>query len=524
MSTPASGRNDVAKGRPGHFGVAVDERSGTTLIIERATKRFGPTVALDQVSIDFHAGEIHALVGENGAGKSTLISIIAGAIRADPPTEMTLGGQPVDVARFSPRAARHAGISVVPQEPAVIEAMTVAENIFLGQERAVGPLIDRRAMRHRAAELLHRLGAGFAVDAPVESLTMAQLQLVEVARALSYESRVVAFDEPSAALAGDELRRLFETIHQLADDGIAVIFVSHRLNEVFAHCDRFTVLKDGRVSGSGHVTDTTRRELVRMMVGRTVDETFFASAVAAGAVRLRVSDLTVAPTVQGISFEARSGEILGIAGLTGSGRTTMAKAIFGAIPATGTVEADGTVGPFRSPQQALRAGLAYVPEDRRREGLAVRKPVRWNASLLALRSLIGGPLRLISGSAESRLIRQMIAMFRIRTSPTGDDPLFGGNQQKVVLAKWLEAGPRVLLLDEPTRGIDIGSKQEIYQLLRQLADRGLAVIVISSELIEVIGVSDRILVISEGRIAGEVPGRTSTEEQVMDLATSGAVD
>jgi ABC-type sugar transport system ATPase subunit len=264
-----------------------------------------------------------------------------------------------------------------------------------------------------------------------------------------------------------------------------------------------------------------------MMVGRAVDETFALPGVAAGPVLLRVTDLTVAPTVHGISFEARAGEIVGIAGLIGSGRTTMAKAIFGAIPSSGRVEVDGTVGPFRTPRQALRAGLAYVPEDRRREGLAVRKPVRWNASLLALRSLIGGPLRLISGGAETNLIRQMIERFRIRTSATGTDPLIrlsGGNQQKVVLAKWLEAGPRVLLLDEPTRGIDVGSKQEIYRLLRHLADRGLAVIVISSELIEVIGVSDRILVISDGRLAGEMPGRTSSEAQIIELATAGAGD
>ena len=499
--------------------------TGTTLAVARATKRFGPTVALDDVSIDFHAGEIHALVGENGAGKSTLINIIAGVVRADRPTEMLVDGQPLDVARFSPRAARRVGIAIVPQEPAVIEPMTVAENIFLGQERTVGPLIDRSGMRRHAAELLARLGAGFAPDDPVESLSMAQLQLVEIAKALSYQSRVVAMDEPSAALAGDELNRLFEIIHQLASDGLAVIFVSHRLDEVFEHCDRYTVLKDGRISGAGRAADVTRRELVRLMVGRTVDETFAAPTVAAGAVRLRVTDLSVAPTVHGVSFEARAGEIVGVAGLIGSGRTTIAKAIFGAIPAAGTVEVNGHVGPFRSPQHALRAGLAYLPEDRRREGLAVRKSVRSNASLLALRSLIGQPWRLIAAAAEDHLIARMVARYAIRTAPTGRDrstQLSGGNQQKVVLAKWLEAGPRVLLLDEPTRGIDVGAKQEIYRLLRGLADDGLAVVVISSELIEVIGLSDRILVVAEGRVAGELPGRVTTEEQVMELATAGA--
>jgi ABC-type sugar transport system ATPase subunit len=509
---------------------AVPVTAGTAvpaLALSHVTRRFGPTLALDQVTVAFLPGEVHALVGENGAGKSTLINIAAGVIRPDPPSSMEVDGRAVDLARYSPRAAQQAGITVVPQELAVIEPMSAAENIFLGREPSRGPFVDRAAMRRRAGAVLGRVGANFSPDEPVERLSIAQLQLVEIAKALSHQSRVVALDEPSAVLAGDELDRLFGIVHQLASDGVAVVYVSHRLAEVFDHCDRFTVLKDGRVVETGLVRDVRRKDLVRMMVGREVADEFPASTGSAGDVRLRVSGLSVQPKLQGIGFEARGGEIVGIAGLMGSGRTTLAKAIFGAIPASGSVEVDGVSGPFRSPERALGAGLAYLPEDRRREGLAMQKTVRWNVSLLSLRRLAEGPLRLIRQRTERDLIGRLVARLAIRTSPDGGDAaarLSGGNQQKVVLAKWLEADPRVLILDEPTRGIDIGTKEEIYGILRGLADRGLSVVVISSELIEVIGLADRILVLAEGRLAGELPGRTSTEEDVMRLATGSTGD
>jgi rhamnose transport system ATP-binding protein len=487
------------------------------------SKWFGPTRALDQVSVDFRAGEIHALVGENGAGKSTLLNIVGGVVRPDIGSEMELDGEPVDFGRWSPRAARLAGISMVPQELSLIEPMSVAENIFLGREPGRVGVLDRRAMRRRARELLRRVGATFSPETPVERLSVAQIQLVEIAKALSYESRVVAMDEPSAVLAGEELERLFRIVHQLAEEGAAVVYVSHRLDEVFGQCDRYSVLKDGRVIGSGFVRDVRRSELVRMMVGREVSDTFPPRATGAGTVRLRVSDLGVDGKLEGVSFEARGGEILGIAGLMGSGRTTLAKAVFGAIPVSaGSIEVDGRRGPFRSPHHALEAGLAYLPEDRRREGLAVSKSVRWNASLLGLRKLSGGAFRLIRRQAERALVDRAIAELSIRTARSGEDlvlRLSGGNQQKVVLAKWLQAGPRVLILDEPTRGIDVATKEEIYRTLRRLADDGLAVVVISSELIEVLGLADRILVLSEGRVAGELEGRAATEEAVMSLAT-----
>lgn len=495
------------------------------LALAQVTKRFGPTVALDGVSIAFSAGEIHALVGENGAGKSTLLNIISGVVRPDPPSSMLMRNLPVSFAHHAPKAAQELGISLVPQELAVIEPMSVAENIFLGRERRRGPFLDRRTMRRRSRELLERLGANASPDDSLERLSIAQLQLVEIAKALSFESAVLAMDEPSAVLGGEELERLFGVIHQVASEGVAVIYVSHRLDEVFEHCDRFTVLKDGRVAGSGLVRDVTRRDLVRMMVGREVSEIFPPREGTPGAVRLRVSNLSVKEKLHDISFEAREGELLGIAGLMGSGRTTLAKTIFGSISASsGTVEVDGEVGPFRTPEHALRAGLAYVPEDRHREGLALNKPVRWNVSLLVLRKLVRGLLRLVAKRTERQLVERLVDQLSIRTSPSGDElaaSLSGGNQQKVVLAKWLAAKPRVLILDEPTRGIDVGTKEEIYKILRGLADQGLAVVVISSELIEVLGLADRILVLADGRITGELRGEEATEEEVMRLATGG---
>jgi ABC-type sugar transport system ATPase subunit len=487
------------------------------------TKAFGRTVALRGVDIAFRAGEVHAVVGENGAGKSTLLGIIAGFVAPDQPSELSVDGLALGLETHSPRSARDLGIGIVPQELAAIEPMTVAENLFLGREPRRGPFLRRTEMARRSADVLARLGASIPPDTPVERLSVAQLQLVEIAKALTHDVRFLALDEPSAVLAGDELDRLFEVIGQLAAAGVAIAYVSHRLDEIFAHCDRYTVLKDGAVVASGRVAEVSRASLVRMMVGREVSDSFPERGSAPGDVRLRVAELSVRGKLERVSLEVRAGEIVGIAGLMGSGRTTLAQAIFGAVPVTtGRVEVDGRSGPFRSPVAALRAGIAYLPEDRRRDGLATSKPVAANLSLLALRSLVRGPLPVVSPRAERALVARQVERFVIKTTPDGSDVtgrLSGGNQQKVVLGKWLESAPRVLILDEPTRGIDVGTKEEIYRLLRGLADAGLAIVVISSELIEVLGLSDRILVMADGRIAGELDGATATEEDVMRLAT-----
>jgi ABC-type sugar transport system ATPase subunit len=507
---------------PKEIGVPPSARA-PVLELAHVTKTFGPTRALSDVSISFLPGEVHALAGENGAGKSTLLNVMTGVVRPDAGSALRVGGQEVDFSRYSPKAAQGLGIALVPQELTVVDGMTSAENIFLGREPQRGPLLDRKTMRRRAAELLDRVGATFSPDTAAEHLSVAQLQLLEIARALSYESRVVAMDEPSAVLAGDELDRLFGVIRQLTADGVAVIYVSHRLDELFTLCQRYTVLKDGRVADSGAVADLDRETLVRLMVGREVTDTFPARGEGGDKALLKVRELSVAQKVHDVTFEARAGEILGVAGLQGSGRTTLAKGLFGAIPAQGHVEIDGARGPFESPDVALRAGLAYLPEDRRREGLALQHSVRWNATLLALRDLVRPPLRLVSREREDESLTRSIKSLRIRTEPKGSVPaarLSGGNQQKVVLAKWLESKPKVLVLDEPTRGIDVGAKEEIYVILRRLASEGLAVVVVSSELIEVIGLSDRILVLSQGRIAGEIDGASATEERIMDLATA----
>jgi ABC-type sugar transport system ATPase subunit len=487
------------------------------------TKSYGQTQALRGVDIAFRPGEVHAIVGENGAGKSTLLGILAGFVKPDPPSQVRVSGSQIDLTHHSPRSARDLGLATVPQELEVIEPMTVAENIFLGREPRRGLLLRRGEMQRRAAELLERLGTSIDTNTPVERLSVAQLQLVEIAKALAHDSRFLALDEPSAVLAGEELDLLFQVIHQLADEGVAIAYVSHRLDEIFAHCDRLTVLKDGQVVTGGPVSGFDRHSLVRAMVGREVSDSFPPRLSDTGEVLLRVRDFSVGGKVSGVSFDLRAGEIVGIAGLMGSGRTTLAKALFGAIHAEGTVETEGHRGPFGSPRDALRAGIAYLPEDRRREGLATSKPVSTNLSLLALRALTSGPLRLVSGAAERSLVRRQIDGLAIKTVQDGSDiagRLSGGNQQKVVLGKWLEAGPRILILDEPTRGIDVGTKEEIYRLLRELAGEGLAILVISSELIEVLGLSDRILVMTQGHVSGELDGAAATEEDVMRLATA----
>ncbi|MGH3440607.1 MAG: sugar ABC transporter ATP-binding protein, partial [Nitriliruptorales bacterium] len=486
---------------------------------------FGSVVALDDVSLVAHRGRVHALLGENGAGKSTLLGVLGGSHHPGSGA-LFLDGERIDLGAHTPRVARELGVSIVHQELALLPAMSVTENIFLGRELCTprGSL-DRAAMRRRAREVLDRLGARLDVDRPVERLSVAESQLVEIARALTFDTKVVALDEPSAVLAGDELEALFAVVRALRDDGVAVIYVSHRLDEVFEICDDFTVLKDGRVAGSGQVAGITRDDVIRMMVGRDVSETFPGKTAEVGAVALEVSHLSVPGLLHDISFQARAGEILGLAGLIGSGRSTLAKAIFGAVPAvTGRVVVDGQEGPFPDPRQALRAGIAYLPEDRKLEGLALEKSVRWNLSLLVADGLRGAS-RLIDERWEREIVADRIDGLDIRTRRDGADlgrQLSGGNQQKVVVGKWLLADPRVLLLDEPTRGIDVGAKEQIYHLLRELADQGLCVVVISSELIEIVGLCDRVLVLCEGHLAGELTAEEASEEAIMRLATPTA--
>ena len=493
-----------------------------TLELRDITKRFGPTVALSDVTLTVAAGSVRALVGENGAGKSTLLKILAGVVTPTSGT-LSISGEPIDLERLDPDRARRLGVAVVHQEFSLIPGLTVAENIFLGREPKRHGLLDRRRMDEESAVLLARLGSRIEPDSMVASLGVASVQIVEIAKALAVDARVVAMDEPSAVLSGPELEQLFDVVRALQHQGVAVLYVSHRLDEIFELCDCFTVLKDGQMSGEGDIADVTTDGLVRMMVGREVSQVFPRASSPPGPSRLEVRDLLVTGLPAPVTFDARAGEIVGLVGLNGSGRTRLAKGLFGALPATGRISIDGDERPaFKNTSDAMNAGIAFLPEDRKLEGLALAKPVRWNASLNVIGRVAG---RFLSASSEREFTGRSVDELDIRTDPSGDafaGSLSGGNQQKVVLAKWLALDPKVLILDEPTRGIDVGSKQQIYTLLRALADNGAVVIVISSELVEVIGLSDRLLVMADGRLVGELEHDEATEESVLQIITNAS--
>jgi ribose transport system ATP-binding protein len=476
------------------------------LALHGVTKRFGGATALDNVDFELLPGEIHGLVGENGAGKSTLMKILVGAHQPDAGS-ILLDGEEV---RFGhPRQAQERGVSIIYQEFNLLPERTVAQNIFLGREPARGPFVDNRAMEEATARLLAELGVEGAIlpGSLVRELSVAQQQTVEIAKALSFEARILVMDEPTAALSPHEVDALFERVRLLQQRGLAVVYISHRLKEIFELSRRITVLKDGRRVDTV-ASDTVRPgELVRMMVGRELDHYFPPRATAAeiGDVRLQV----------------RAGEIVGLAGLAGAGRTEVARALFGVEPFTaGVVELNGKPVRIRSPRQAIRAGIGFLTEDRKLEGLVLPQSVRDNA-LLALRSL--GQARMDERPVlekEAPSVLDLARRVELRAASLEQEVryLSGGNQQKVVLAKWLATRAQILIFDEPTRGIDVGAKAGIHELMRELARAGAAILMISSELPEVIGMSDRILVMRDGTIAGELPAGAS-EARIMLLAT-----
>ncbi|PRX47284.1 ribose transport system ATP-binding protein [Prauserella shujinwangii] len=482
-------------------------------------KRFLGNQVLRDVDLDLHAGEVHALVGENGAGKSTLMKVLAGVHQPD---EGTIEVDGVRRTFASPREAQSAGISIVHQEFNLLGDRSVAENVHLGREPVRWGRVDRRRMEAETERLLDWLGErGISPRTQVRRLPVAQQQVVEIVKALATDARVLAMDEPTAALADHEVELLYDLVRRLRERNIAILYVSHRLREVFDLSQRITVLKDGELVTVRPTRELTSDQLVRHMVGRPLDAYFPDRARPAdlGDVRLAVRGGGNA-RVHGIDLRLRAGEIVGLAGLQGAGRSAVARAVCGAEPFTeGTVELDGTPARIRSPRAAVRRGVAYVTEDRKGEGLALRQSVRDNA-LLVRRAAFGrgrGLRRLDLGE----LLRSVTLVAR------GPDQevrlLSGGNQQKVVLAKWLAVEPKVLVVDEPTRGIDVGAKKAVYDLLRGLAGQGVAILLISSELPELIGMSDRVLVMYDGRIAGELPAGPS-EEAVMALATGHALE
>jgi rhamnose transport system ATP-binding protein len=488
------------------------------LVLEHATKSFGSVQALEDGSIELQAGEAHALIGENGAGKSTLVKILAGVHRPDS-GRLLLDGEELRLA--NPADAREAGIAVIYQEPTLFPDLSVAENIFMGrQPLAGGRRIDGGELRRQAEALMERLGVPLDPNRPARGLSIADQQIVEIAKALSFEARVIVMDEPTAALSGAEVERLFTVARTLQEHGAAVLFVSHRLDEVFALCQRVTVMRDGRHRFSGPLEGMAHDDLVSLMVGRELDALYPKQPATRGEVALSVRRLTREGVFTDVSFDVHHGEIVGLAGLVGAGRSEVARAAFGIDRRdAGQVTVEGRELPAASPTAAMAAGMGFVPEDRREQGLIMDLSIARNASLASLGRLKRGLL--IRAADEQRLAADWAARLRLKFARFGDpvSVLSGGNQQKVVLAKWLARKPTVLIVDEPTRGIDVGTKAEVHRLLSDLAGQGVAVLMISSELPEILGMADRVLVMHEGRLTAELSRDEATEQTVMLAAT-----
>jgi ribose transport system ATP-binding protein len=497
--------------------------SDTTILeMHDISKAFGGVQALRSVSFMCRRGTVHALVGENGAGKSTLIKVLAGAYHADSGEIVYKGKR---YSSLSTREALDSGIRIIYQELNLVRYMTVTENIFLGREpRTRLGLIDYKRMYSQARELLKRLGVEIDLKLPVGELTVASQQMVEIAKALSQHADLIVMDEPSAILAGHELEQLFAIIQSLVEQGVTIVYISHRLDEVFEIADEVTVLKDGVVVGTCAIGDVTRSGLIEMMVGRPLDEVFprGSQEQPRRAPVLVADDISADPAPQHASLTLYSGEIVGLAGMVGSGRTELARALFGVVPLrTGKITLNGKELHAHDPNLAVRAGLALVPEDRKTQGLFMGLPIRNNITLTILERL--SRYGLVQRHQEAEAVQKARDDLSINMVSADQEVqyLSGGNQQKVVLAKWLATSPSVVILDEPTRGIDVGAKFEIYQLMRQLTDRGIAILMISSELPEILGMSDRILVMADGEIAGELSREEATEARIIALATTG---
>jgi ABC-type sugar transport system ATPase subunit len=479
-------------------------------------KSFPGVRALDGVNLTLHHGEVLALLGENGAGKSTLIKMLGGAHAPDSGS-ITIEGERVEIP--GPSAANAVGIGVIFQEFNLIPGLTAWENIFLGREHGFG-FVQKSTERRRAQELFAQIGVEIPVDMRCADLSVAQQQIVEIAKALSQDVRLIVMDEPSAALTPKEVDRLFDIIRDLKAKGIGVIYISHRVGEIFQIADRITVLRDGQPVGDSLVSEISRQRLIEMMVGREIENEFPKHQQEIGDVRLEIIRLSRGDAVRDITLQVRRGEILGITGLVGAGRTEMARLIFGADRAdSGSLKLDGRLLSITQPRDAVRAGICLLTEDRKSQGLVLGLSVRENFGLPNLAEL--SSFGFVDQRRERNLFANYIDRLQIKT-PNQEQlakNLSGGNQQKVVLAKWLQRNAEVIIFDEPTRGIDVGAKYEIYMLINDLAQRGKAIIMISSELPEVLGMSDRIIVMHEGRITGEINDAASaTQEQIMELA------
>ncbi|MEU0571102.1 sugar ABC transporter ATP-binding protein [Nonomuraea sp. NPDC005983] len=484
---------------------------------EGLRKSFPGVQALDGVDLTLRPGEVHVLLGENGAGKSTLIKMLSGAHHPDE-GRVLLDGQPVDIR--DARTAQRLGIATIYQEFNLVPQLTVAENLALGRPPRRFGFVDTRAMRRQAAELLARVGVDVDPATPIAGLGIARMQMVEIAKALALNARILIMDEPTAVLTTGEVDRLFAIVRQLRDAGVAVVFITHHLEEIAEIGDRVTVLRDGR-SVAEVAADTPQNELIRLMVGRPIDQQFPRRPAEVGEALLTVRGLSRRGAFDDVSFEVRAGEVVGVAGLVGAGRTEVARAVFGADRYdSGQVSVRGETLARADVHAAMRAGLGLVPEDRKGQGLVLGDDVAANLGLVTLRRATRAGF--VDLRAQRRAAAKVAEQLAIRMTGLDQEvrTLSGGNQQKVVIGKWLVAEAGVLILDEPTRGIDVGAKVEIYQLINALTDSGRAVLMISSDLPEILGMSDRILVMARGRLVGELPAAQATQDAVMELAVT----
>ncbi len=480
------------------------------------TKRYPGVIALNHADFSLEAGEVHALAGENGAGKSTLMKILGGAISKDDGS-ILLGGQPANI--DSPIASQRRGIGIIYQDFKLVPELSVAENICLGNEPLRGNLIDFPRMHEIARSILEQLGEDLPTAALVKSLPVAQRQIVEIAKALSRNIRILALDEPTSSLTAQEIHNLFGVIRKLKSQGVGIIYISHRLEEIFDIADRITILRDGTVVGSSSVNDIDRPGLIRLMVGRPLEDEYPKMQLQRQGEILRVENLT-SSKLREVSLTLHKGEILGIAGLVGAGRTELARAIFGADPIrSGTIWLEGKEFSPRSPKEAISMGIGLLTEDRNLQGLILQMTVRENISLASLTELTEGFF--INASKDRSVAREYLSKLQIKAPSTETivETLSGGNRQKVILARWLFTKSKVLIFDEPTVGIDVGVKHEIYNLINRLASDGVGVLVISSDLPELLGICDRIAVMCDGRMTGTLARKEATQEEILKLAT-----
>ncbi|EGQ26819.1 ribose ABC superfamily ATP binding cassette transporter, ABC protein [Sporosarcina newyorkensis 2681] len=485
------------------------------------SKSFNGNKVLEDVQFEVKKGEIHALMGENGAGKSTMMKILTGIYSRDA-GEVWVKGEKVEFKNA--KEAEAAGIAVIHQELNILPDLTVAENLYLGNEQTFGKsgILKTKEMNRQAEEILSKLGLDIDARTVTRELSVGKQQIIEIAKAVSSNAEVIIMDEPTAALTDREIETLFATVRSLQAQGVSFVYISHRMEEIFAMCDRITILRDGQYVGVRKIKETTFEEIVQMMVGRELGERFPKRSLDIGDVKLKVEGLTHDGFFEDVSFEVRKGEILGIAGLMGAGRTEVIQSIFGYRKLTaGQIFIDGKPVTISNPMQAKKLCIGYVTEDRKSEGLILDFSVRDNMSLTNFDRISQSAI--IRKAKENALYDLMSKRLRVRTS--GPDQavksLSGGNQQKVVIAKWLGIEPDILFLDEPTRGVDVGAKKEIYSIINELAERGVAIVMISSELPEVIGMADRVLVMHEGQLMADIPKEDMTQERIMHFATGG---